>query len=83
MRLDAPVQGARDLTLTALHVDARGARTPFTARVEGAATWWYTIAPIDQALTLDPSGALAVDLTRIGYRRYPVGHFTFSTWLQP
>jgi hypothetical protein len=80
VRLDAPVPGAQDLTLTATHVDARGARTPFTARVPGAAAWWFTIAPVEQAVANSPDGTLAVDLTRVGFQRYPVGHFVFRAW---
>jgi hypothetical protein len=80
VRLDAPVPGAHDLTLTATYVDGRGSRTPFTARVPGAAAWWYTIAPVEQAIAIAPDGSLAVDLTRVGFRSYPVGHFVFRAW---
>jgi len=80
VRLDAPVPGAQDLTLTATYVDAHGVQTPFAARVPGAAAWWYTIAPVDQAVALSADGALTVDLTRIGFRQYPVGHFVFRSW---
>ena len=80
VRLDAPVPGARDLTLTAIHVDARGTETPFTARVEGAAAWWYTIAPVDRAVAIGRGGELTVDLARVGFQTYPLGHFAFRAW---
>jgi hypothetical protein len=80
VRLDAPVPGAQDLTLTATYVDARSVRTPFTARVPGAASWWYTIAPVDQAVEIAQDGTLAVDLSRVGFQRYPIGHFVFRAW---
>lgn len=83
VRLDAPAPGARDLTLSATYVDAHGTRTPFAARVEGAAEWWYTIAPVEQAITVGhgkTTGTLDVDLTRVGFRAYPVGHYAFTAW---
>ncbi len=80
VRLDAPAPGARDLTLSALHEDARGVRTPFTARVGDAASWWYTIAPLTSAAHVDGGGALSVALTRVGVREYPLGQFAFEAW---
>lgn len=79
VRLDAPVDGARDLTVSATHVDRFGAQTPFTARVPDAAAWFYTIAPMDRGAFVR-EGALHVELTRFGFRSYPVGSLVFRSW---
>ena len=69
-----PGNGARDLVLTTVHVDARGTRSTHVDELAGAAAWWPTIAPLSLRAGEDRA---TVDVVRIGFRPYALATKTF------
>jgi hypothetical protein len=75
VRLAPPA--ARDLVLTATYSGARGEHHERVMRIEGAAMWWPTIAPLDRGVRVE-GDHVVIDVTRLGFREYPVARFVVA-----